>query len=64
MRFTVELYVWDTDGHEAVVDRRRVSAITPLGAQREASQGLVGRKAKGVRLLNAKGDIIWRTENA
>ena len=65
LKFTIEIFTIDSDGSETLLHRTRITAITPLGARKEASRLLAAwknRHANSARVLNVHGDALysWR----
>jgi hypothetical protein len=61
VKFTIEIYA--NDGLDSLLYRTTVSAITPLGARKDAHRLLAEwkrRGAKSARVLNAKADTIYK----
>jgi hypothetical protein len=62
VKFAIEIYATDPKGAAILLHRATVSAITPMGARKEASRLLTQwkrRKANTAHILNGEGEIIY-----
>ena len=63
MKFTIEIYATADDGAETLLHRTTVSAITPLGARKDARYLLSDwkrRGAKSARVMNVRAETIYK----
>jgi hypothetical protein len=65
VKFTIEIYAMVDGGAETRVHRTTVSAITPLGARKEARRLLAEwkrRGANGARILNVLAETVFKID--